>query len=159
MTDRQIFENEIKCITRRNECVCNGGSDCIKCDLLMDSEEIVKCYNRAIKNVDLMNRQKVEIENLKVELKVMRGAANSYKMAYEKLKKTPYEMQVEVSDKIEKQIKSEAIKEFAERLKIKVKMYNSEDVNEGDLIDDHLTVGETAEIIDNLVKEMKRGCK
>lgn len=159
MTDRQIFENEIKCITRRNECVCNGGSDCIKCDLLMDSEEIVKCYNRAIKNVDLMNRQKVEIENLKVELKVMRGAANSYKMAYEKLKKTPYEMQVEVSDKIEKQIKSEAIKEFAERLKIKVKMYNSEDVDEGDLIDDLLTVGEIVEIIDSLVKEMKRGCK
>lgn len=159
MTDRQIFENEIKCITRRNECVCNGGSDCIKCDLLMDSEEIVKCYNRAIKNVDLMNRQKVKIENLKVELKVMRGAANSYKMAYEKLKKTPYEMQVEVSDKIEKQIKSEAIKEFAERLKIKVKMYNSEDVDEGDLIDDLLTVGETVEIIDRLVKEMKRGCK
>lgn len=57
------------------------------------------------------------------------------------------------------QIKSEAVKEFAERLKIKVKMYNSEDVDEGDLIDDHLTVGETAEIINNLVKEMKRGCK
>lgn len=50
--------------------------------------------------------------------------------------------------------KYEAIKEFAERLKIKVKMYNSEDVDEGDLIDDLLTVGETVEIIDNLVKEM-----
>lgn len=157
MTDKQIFENEIKCITRRNEYVCNGGSDCIKCDLLMDSEEIVKCYNRAIKNIDLINHQKAEIENLKVELKVMRGAANSYKIAYEK--ETPYAIQVEVSDKIEKQIKSEAIKEFAERLKIKVKMYNSEDVDEGDLIDDLLIVGEIVEIIDSLVKEMKRGCK
>lgn len=58
MTDEQVFENEIKCIIRRNECVCNGGSDCIKCDLLMDSEEIVKCYNRAIKNINLINRQK-----------------------------------------------------------------------------------------------------
>lgn len=57
------------------------------------------------------------------------------------------------------QAKSEAIKEFVERLKIKVKMYNSEDVDEGDLIDDFLTVGETVEIIDRLVKEMKRGCK
>lgn len=47
-----------------------------------------------------------------------------------------------------------AIKEFAERLKEKVKMYNSEGVDEGDLIDDILTVGETIEIIDNLVKEM-----
>lgn len=54
------------------------------------------------------------------------------------------------------QLKSEAIKEFAERLKIKVKMYNSEDVDEGDLIDDLLTVGETVEIIDNIVKEMKK---
>lgn len=117
MTDEQIFENEIKCITRRNECVCNGGSDCVKCDLLMDSEKIVKCYNRAIKNIDLINRQKVEIENLKVELKVMREAANSYKIAYKK--ETPYAIQVEVSDKIEKQIKSEAIKEFWNKLKLK----------------------------------------
>ncbi len=54
-------------------------------------------------------------------------------------------------------IKSEAIKEFAEKLKEKVKMYNSEGVEEGDLIDDLLTVGETVEIIDNLVKEMTEG--
>ena len=33
-------------------------------------------------------------------------------------------------------------------------MYNSEGVEEGDLIDDLLTVGETVEIIDNLAKEM-----
>ena len=39
-------------------------------------------------------------------------------------------------------------------MKEKVKMYNSEGVDEGDLIDDILTVGETIEIIDNLVKEM-----
>ena len=52
------------------------------------------------------------------------------------------------------QAKSEAIKDFAERLKIKVKMYNSEDVDEGDLIDDLLTEGETVEIIDKLVKEL-----
>lgn len=55
--------------------------------------------------------------------------------------------------------KYEAIKEFSERLKIKVKMYNSEDVDEGDLIDDLLTVGETVEIIDNLVKEMTEAHK
>jgi len=53
-------------------------------------------------------------------------------------------------------IKLEAIKEFAERLKIKVKMYNSEEAEEGDLIDDLLLVGETIEIIDDLVKEMKK---
>ena len=51
-------------------------------------------------------------------------------------------------------IKSEAIKDFAKRLKENVKMYNSEGVEEGDLIDDFLTVRETVEIIDKLVKEM-----
>ena len=151
MTDKQIFENEIKCIIRRNEYVCNGGSDCVKCDLLMDSEEIVKCYNRAIKNIDLINHQKAEIENLKVELKVMRGAANSYKIAYEK--ETPYAIQVEVSDKIEKQIKSEAIKEFAERLKS-----ISIGLEIGDDKKFKKTVVSTV-AIDKIAKEMKRGCK
>lgn len=54
-------------------------------------------------------------------------------------------------------IKSEAIKDFAERLKEKVKMYNSEGVEGCDLIDDFLAVGETVEIIDRLVKEMTEG--
>lgn len=68
MTDKQIFENEIKCITRRNECICNGGTDCVKCDLLMDSEEILKCYNRALKNIDLLDYYKSEIERLEDKL-------------------------------------------------------------------------------------------
>ena len=57
-------------------------------------------------------------------------------------------------NKCYKLAKSEAIKEFAKRLKEKAKMYNSEGVEEGDLIDDLLTVGETVEIINKLVKEM-----
>lgn len=84
MTDKQIFENEIKCITRRNECVCNGGSDCVKCDLLMDSEEIVKCYNRAIKNIDLINHQKAEIERLRIESETV---VAQLKGAYEQITK------------------------------------------------------------------------
>lgn len=102
MTDEQIFENEIKCIIRRNECVCNGGSDCIKCDLLMDSEEIVKCYNRAIKNIELINRQKAEIERLENKNTLL-------------LKKKCKD--INTARKI---IKSEAIKDFAKRLKSKV---------------------------------------
>lgn len=108
MTDEQIFENEIKCIIRRNEGICNGGSDCIKCDLLMDSEEIVKCYNRAIKNIDRINRQKAEIENLKVELKVMQRKEDELHRA-----------KVEISKHFDylDEAANEAIKEFAERLK------------------------------------------
>lgn len=48
--------------------------------------------------LDLIDRQKAEIERLNIELQSMRNAANSYKMHYENAK-------------------SEAIKEFAERLK------------------------------------------
>ena len=102
MTDKQIFENEIKCIIRRNEGVCNGGSDCVKCDLLMDSEEIVKCYNRAINNIDLINRQKAEIERMENQNTLL-------------LKKKCKD--INTARKI---IKSEAIKDFAKRLKSKL---------------------------------------
>lgn len=103
MTDEQIFENGIKCVIRRSKGVCNGGSNCIKCDLLMDSEEIVKCYDRAIKNIELTNHQKAKIEELKdIIAKVPTNA---------------YDLQVEASEKLENQIKSEAIKEFARELK------------------------------------------
>lgn len=104
MTDKQIFENEIKCIIRRNEGVCNGGSDCIKCDLLMDSEEILKCYNRAIQNIDLIDRQKEENEGLKIDLaKCSIRIDNLYETADE--------------------IKSEAYKECLARVKNYIKTH------------------------------------
>lgn len=74
--------------------------------------------------IDENNRQKAEIERLNIELQSMRSAANSYKMHHETAK-------------------SEAIKEFAERLK---RRYESVD---GQYIDRVLNTE-----IDNLVKEM-----
>ena len=142
MTDEQIFENEIKCIIRRNEGVCNGGSDCIKCDLLMDSEEIIKCYNRAIKNIKLNNRQKAEIEEWKKK-------ANTpfAKVTFDRDKLQ--EIVDECAKNIEIDInlaKSEAIKEFAERLKEKLQW---------DVEFDNKLVFESD--IDSLVKEMTEG--
>ena len=133
MTDNEIIANEILCIRRRASGRCNGGTDCNTCDLLMNETEIIKAYQRAMKQNDLINRQKEEIDRLNIELQSMRSAANSYKMHYETAK-------------------SEAIKEFAEKLKHEITSaidtyYNS---NGGgyylaeDVIDD----------IDNLVKEM-----
>lgn len=90
MTDKQIFENEIKCIIRRNDGVCNGGSDCIKCDLLMDSEEILKCYNRAIQNIDLIDRQKEEFEILNIENETM---TTQLRNAYEQIHKGKAEVE------------------------------------------------------------------
>lgn len=134
MTDEQIFENEIKCITRRNKCVCNGGSDCVKCDLLMDSEEIVKCYNRAIKNIDLINRQKAEIEELKERISYLEESIDCSRKEYNRLLQ---KMQ---------QAKSEAIKEFAERSKETAYSYS-------DICGYSQTVVDVSSI-DNLVKEM-----
>lgn len=49
-------------------------------------------------NLDLINRQQAEIEQLKIENKSLRGAANSYKSHFN-------------------ESKAEAVREFAERLK------------------------------------------
>ena len=86
--------------------------------------------------LDLINRQKAEIENLKLELKAMRGAANSYKMALEKDQKVIERQEAKIKDKQSeidcmkykfavlkekiKNQKSEAIKAFSERLKSKL---------------------------------------
>jgi hypothetical protein len=77
----------------------------------------------------LINRQKAQIDELKVELDAMRGAANSYKMHYEeterKYKIAVAEREANVEGFIEtlKTIKSEAIKEFAWRLKNRLTPY------------------------------------
>lgn len=125
MTDNEIFENEIKCITRRNECLCNGGTDCIKCDLLMDSEEILKCYNRALKNIDLINRQKAEIERLQKQINNADDHCRDF---------------MEIT-------KIATIKEFTERLK-KIMVATHKDIN-GYC---HYRTEDCD--IDNLVKEM-----
>lgn len=84
MTDEMI----IKAL----EC-CNCREWCADCPL-KDNDYCKDVFSHQA--VDLINRQKAEIERLKVELKAMRGAANLYKMAYEK---APHEIQVEMSDR------------------------------------------------------------
>ena len=65
---------------------------------------------------DLIYRQKAEIERLNGELQAMRGAAKTYRVGYEGANKFPYEIQVEVSKKVENEIKSEAVKEFVDEI-------------------------------------------
>ena len=65
LTDAEIFETEIKCIQRRSSGHCNGGSDCCHCDLLMNEQDIISAYERAIANFDLINSLQEENENLK----------------------------------------------------------------------------------------------
>lgn len=87
-----------------------------------DGFDISKCTSSLSRiALDLINRQQAEIERLKSR-----------------------DMQVEVSDMLEKEIKAEAIKEFAERLKGK---FN----NDADVLYEQPLVHYQ---IDNLVKEM-----
>ena len=73
----------------------NGVSFCSRCPLLNKDNCSQILAHEAY---SLINRQKAEIERLKFDLQIMRGAANSFKMHYNTAK-------------------AEGIKEFAERLK------------------------------------------
>jgi hypothetical protein len=107
------------------------------------------CLDYLLKSVfDLINLQRAEIEKLNVELVGMRGACNSYNMHYDNAK-------VEIerlkkgwkADVIETEnIKAEAIKEFAKRLKEKAYL------NDG--VTGFQDVIVEVNDIDNLVKEM-----
>lgn len=69
--------------------------------------------------LNLINRQKAENEKLNIEIQAMRGVANSYKAEVERLQKAikVQDIMIEQQDYKIEAIKSEAIKEFAERLK------------------------------------------
>ena len=73
MTDNEIFANEILCIRRRATGRCNGGTDCCNCDLRMDETEIITAYQRAMKQNDLIDRQKADIERWNKELNIIRA--------------------------------------------------------------------------------------
>ena len=138
MTDNEIFETEIKCINRRANGKCNGGTDCCKCDLLMNEKDIISAYERAIANSNLINRQEAEIKRLKgecVNCPMLKAKSRTIDCLNEQIKdwqKGYCEIKQEI-----KTIKAEAIKEFAERLK-KPNRWRVEDIY----------------YIDTLVKEM-----
>ena len=87
---------------------CPTRKGCVG-EMVKDALDIINCLK--IENAELQLKK----SEMEIELQAMRGAANSYKAEVERL--MPFGCQVEVSKNIEKEIKSEAIKEFAERLK------------------------------------------
>ena len=109
----------------------NGNEDPLHISVLRDSKRIVR------KAEEEINRQQAEIEQLKFEIAKLLP------------KGCPYAIQVEVSNKLETQIKSEAIKEFAERLKDHSRRMQSSDFS-GEFWDRAVLVTD----IDNLIKEM-----
>ena len=108
-------------------------------------QKFINCYQAEI------NRQKEDINRLTVELQAMRGSANSYKMHYEDAQAEIEKLQIrnKTLAAITKNYdwkfanaKYEAIKEFAERLKLRFS---------GTL---YCNGGTVARAVDKIIKEM-----
>ena len=146
MNDKKLTDSEIK-----KALECCGRESCFGCPYHG------KCHqgNPMITDaLDLITRQQAKIDNLKVENQSLRSAANSLKMHYEeaqaeieRLNKV-YQSNQQLINALNKSYflaKTEAYKEFAERLKYFIIPQKAD--------------GYTREIIlkrdiDNLVKEM-----
>jgi hypothetical protein len=113
MTDNEIIKALECCANHDNVDACDD-CPCLKGECISTTPYVL----------DLINRQKAEIERLK----------------------SPAVMQIEVSEKIEKSIKAEAVKEFAERLKEKLNLNDMVMGSNCAFVEDFQ--------IDNLVKEM-----
>lgn len=122
MTDKETI-TALDCCTKADR-----QYDCIRlhCPYYDAENEKFNCVeNNALcaNALDLINRQKAEIEDLKVELAAMRGAANSFKAEVDRLKdynsnlidgNTALSNEVLVS---KAKAEVEAYEEFAEKLK------------------------------------------
>lgn len=125
MTDNEI----IKAL----EC-CHGeySPDCDNCP----NENTCGDINVTDSALGLINRQKAQIARLEIELKAMRGAANSYKKWYH-------------------ETKFKAIKEFAERFENALDKRLGEDIPIcGDRDNVYCVVSDIYDVINNLAKEM-----
>jgi hypothetical protein len=142
------------------------------CDEIDNNWDSSKCFEKCpykgecarrimADTLDLINRQKAEISELQrrnseleIELKAMRGAANSYKAEVERLCVELDEVIIakdllfDEAEALIKKNKAEAIKEFAERLKEKGTPVTGGKGFEG------VYVMCSNIVIDNLVKKM-----
>ena len=90
MTDEQIIKAYERCFTLGFD-----ESTCYECPFYTATAKCTEDLRDSA--LDLINRQKAEIENLKVELKAMRGAANAYKLELERKEDELNRAKVEIS--------------------------------------------------------------
>ena len=157
MPDKNLTDNEIK---KALEC-CGKQFDCVFCECVENCPQDTNKLNGLA--LDLINRLQAEKQNLEVELKAMRGAANSYKAENERLKSRKevvvpsmrfidgnplngfnLESNRFVARTVE-DVKAEAYKEFAERLNKSFALYYG--INGFDAVS-------ASRFVDNLLKEM-----
>lgn len=121
MTDKRYTDEEIiKALE-----YCNADrNECDKCVFQRECESNPFYSAVAEHALDLINRQRAEIERLQKEVNLVsiqfqdvQERAEEYKLKIENLQNVISNQQIEISAKIEKQIKTEAYKEFAERIR------------------------------------------
>ena len=140
MTDNEI----IKALE-----ICANNGDCKECAINPHKGNYGYCTSLAIKTaLDLINRQKAEIERFTIDLKILQHATTKYPHCVLGSNFAVFTESLEEYDKLIASISTEAVKEFAERLKEYVESY---DVTTGYKIIIVNAVEE--ETIDNLVKE------
>ena len=127
MTDNEIVKALEYCFT--NDW---NRTKCDKCKFYIGTTQCVE--DRKSASIYLIKRQQAEIERLKCEMGKLLP------------KDCAYTVQMEVSNKLETQIRAEAVREFAERLKEK----SFKTIRNYGLTKDVVEVCD----IDNLVKEM-----
>lgn len=112
MTDNEII--------KFMQCVMGNDANCSEC-AYQKTLPFPSCRRTCAKDaLDLINRQKAEIEKLNIELTAMRGDARAYRSEAERLEDEVNRLRDYCDDYgkfvDEPRIRSEAIKEFAERL-------------------------------------------
>ena len=121
--ENKFTDNEI---IKALECCGKGFGNCEGCPYDDDYHDCVTNDGKTLimqDCIDLINRQKAEIERLNVELVGMRGACESYKLHYDNAKAEIAELQrqlqegIDLSDTVLKIVKSEARKEETDRVR------------------------------------------
>ena len=107
MNDSEIIK-ALECCSSPN--VLKGCEDCPLKNKKEDCRNILD-----FKILDLIKRQQAEIDRLNIDLKAMRGAANSWKAEVQRICKKEFDnIEIDIET-----VKSEAVREFAENLKRK----------------------------------------
>ena len=123
----------------------NGNEDPLYICVLRDSKRIVRKAEEEIarKQTEIERLQK-EVNLVSIQFQDLQEQAEEYRLKIENLQNVISNQQIEISAKIEKRIKAEAYKEFAEKLKERVYKGGIHPTVEDEFMCD----------IDNLVKEM-----
>ena len=124
MEDREIIK-ALECCTKLRYDI-QQPPVCVNCPYYNLDDCTFELKSKAL---DLFNRLQAEKQNLEIELKAMRGAANSYKAENKRLYIAFEENQkaTKIWKDKSKTAKAEAYKEFAEKLHEELRIYGIKD--------------------------------